>query len=337
MLWSKQGGGTTRDEFQGRFKMRNIPKIRSPHRAAMALVAGLTMFGGSVLAQSPGGTHFSYDRGASLNVKQVSIKVRNGVTVEDITYTGSNGDTVPAYLVIPKGAGKFAGIVWGHWMMDGAANANRSEFLDEAIALAPAGAVSLLIDAPQIRPDFKSVPGVWAGPGPEPAVYAQQVVDFRRGLDLLLSRPDVDASRIAYVGHSFDAQIGAILDATDKRFSTFVFMGGPNSMLEWVVSSDSPLMVPFRQKADMAKVEQNLKTNAWAFPESYADKLGPAPALFQYGLHDDAFVPLAVAKDYAAAASGPKTVKFYDADHALNAEARTDRDGFLSKMLGLKL
>ena len=73
------------------------------------------------------------------------------MTIEDITYTGANGDTVPATLVIPKGAGNFAGIVWGHWRMPGAANANRSEFLDEAIALAPAGVVSLMIDAPQKR------------------------------------------------------------------------------------------------------------------------------------------------------------------------------------------
>ena len=101
---------------------------------------------------SPDFAHFSYDKSAPLNVKQVSAKVQNGVTIEDITYTGVNGDTVPAYLVIPNGAGKFAGILWGHWLMDGAANSNRTEFLDEAIALAPSGVVSLLIDAPQIAP-----------------------------------------------------------------------------------------------------------------------------------------------------------------------------------------
>jgi hypothetical protein len=47
----------------------------------------------------------------------------------------------------------------------------------------------------------------------------------------------------------------------------------------------------------MAKVEQNLKANAWVDPESYANNLGPAPALFQYALHDEDWVPLADAKD----------------------------------------
>jgi hypothetical protein len=46
-------------------------------------------------------------------------------------------------------------------------------------------------------------------------------------------------------------------------------------------------------------------------------------------------VPLQDAKDYIAMSSGPKTVQFYDADHALNIEARVDRDAFLRKTLHL--
>ena len=156
-----------------------------------------------------------------------------------------------------------------------------------------------------------------------------------RGLDVLLSRPDVDAARIAYVGHSWNAGTGAILDAIDKRFAAFVFVSGPQSTREYVISSDSPRMVAARKTADMEKVERGLKANAWADPGSYASKFGPAPALFQYGLHDQDWVPLADAKDYVAMSSGPKTTEFYDADHALNEKARMDRDGFLRKTLNL--
>ena len=70
-------------------------------------------------------------------------------------------------------------------------------------------------------------------------------------------------------------------------------------------------------------------------PGSYADSLGPTPALFQYGLHDEDWVPLQDAKDYIAKSSGPKTVQFYDADHALNSEAAADRGDFLHKTLKL--
>jgi cephalosporin-C deacetylase-like acetyl esterase len=310
---------------------QNLRRLFGKFFVKLALTVVTLQLSSTVLAQTPGPddfAHFAYDREASPNVKQISVRVRDGVTIQDITYTGSKGDTVPAYLVIPKGSGKFAGVIWGHWLMPGAANSNRNEFLDEAIALAPAGAVSLLIDAPKSRPNFK--------PMDNPVLIAQQVVDLRRGLDLLLSRPDVDATRVAYVGHSWDAGAGAILDAVDKRFAAFVFMSGPQSTMKRVLSS--PAMAALRKTNDTAKVaevEQSLKANAWADPGAYASKLGPAPALFQYGLHDEEWVPLANAKDYVAMASGPKRAEFYDSNHALNPRAQMDRDSFLRETLKL--
>lgn len=99
-------------------------------------------------------------------------------------------------------------------------------------------------------------------------LIAQQVIDLRRGVDLLLSRPDVDPKRVAYVGHSWDAGTGAILDAVDKRVAAFVFMGGPQSNLQYVLFSDSPRMVSARKNMDITKVEQTMQTNAWADPGS---------------------------------------------------------------------
>jgi dienelactone hydrolase len=279
-----------------------------------------------LLSQTSGNapTHFAYDASAPLDVKQLSEEKRGGVTIDQITYA-SPGGVVSATLVIPVGPGKFAAVIWGHWLMPGAANANRTEFLEEAVALAPSRVVSLLIDAPQARQGYKL--------GPNPALVEEQVIDLRRGADLLLARPDVDATRLAYVGHSWDAGNGAILDALDKRFAAFVFMSGLQSTLEYMVSSDSPQVEQSRKVADMAKVEAALKANAWADPATYAGQLGPAPALFQYGLHDEDWVPLQDAKDYVAMSSGPKEVKYYDSGHPLNFEAKIDRDAFLKRNL----
>jgi cephalosporin-C deacetylase-like acetyl esterase len=276
---------------------------------------------------SPDAGHFDYSATAGLDVQEVSVLQRDSATIHDITYLGANGGRVPGYLVVPKGPGKFAGILWGHWLMPGSASSNREEFLNEAIALAPAGVVSLLIDAPQARPGFK--------PAPNPALITQQVIDLRRGVDLLLARPDVDGKRIAYVGHSWDAGAGAILDAVDKRIAAFVFMSGPQSNREYVLDSDSPRMMSARQGMDVAKVEQTMRANAWADPGSYATRLGPGPALFQYGLQDEDWVPLKDAKDYFAMSSGPKQVEFYECGHALNAQARIDRFEFLRQHLAL--
>jgi cephalosporin-C deacetylase-like acetyl esterase len=292
--------------------------------------ASMLLLPGTALPQeavTPDAQRFEYSETTSLGINEVSVQQRDGAAVQDITYVSPKGGTVPAYLVVPKGSGKMAAILWGHWLMPNSSVSNREEFLNEAIAIAPSGVISLLIDAPQARPGFK--------PAPNPALIAQQVVDLRRGLDLLLARSDVDPKRIAYVGHSWDAGTGAILDAVDKRVAAFVFMGGPQSNLEYVLSSDSPRMASARKGMDVAKVEQTMRSNAWADPGSYAARLGPATALFQYGLHDEKWVPLKDAKDYVAMSTGPKEVKFYDSGHALNTQARLDRFNFLREHLML--
>lgn len=315
----------------------DLPKFFIQLRCAVVafggsmLLAALSLTAPSVMAQisnPENAQHFAHDAGASLDVKEISVQNRDGVAIHDITYADPHGGVVPAYLVVPEGKGKFAAIVWGHWLMPNSSTANRSEFLQEAVALAPAGAISLLIDAPQARPGSK--------PTPNSVLITQQVVDLQRGADLLLARPDIDPKRVAYVGHSWDAGTGAILDAVDKRFAAFVFMSGPQSTRQYVLLSDSPRMVAARKGADMAKIEQVLQANSWADPATYASQLGPAPALFQYGLHDEEWVPLADAKDYFAMSSGPKQVKFYDSDHSLNAQARVDRYNFLREKLALR-
>jgi cephalosporin-C deacetylase-like acetyl esterase len=278
--------------------------------------------------------HFDYDAHASLDVKEISVQERNGVKIHDITYASPKGGVVPAYLVVPNKGGKFAAILWGHWMMANSPTANRSEFLEEAIALAPAGVVSLLIDAPYVRPGFKPDPDPLGSQNAD--VTAQQVIDLRRSLDLLMSREDVDPQRVAFVGHSFDATCGAILDAVDKRPAAFVFVGNPESTRELLLTSEYPQIVSFRNSVPAEKLNQYLETYYWSDAATYAGHLGPAPVLFQYATRDE-FVPVAAARHYLEMSSGPKEMKFYDSDHALNAEARHDRYEFLRKRLNLPM
>jgi cephalosporin-C deacetylase-like acetyl esterase len=278
--------------------------------------------------------HFDYDASAPLDIKEISVQDRAGVKVHDITYASPRGGVVPAYLVVPNGKGKLAAILWGHWMMPNSPTANRGEFLDEAVALAPAGVVSLLIDAPLVRPAFKPDPDPLGSQGAD--VIAQQVTDLRRGLDLLLSRTDVDAKRIAYVGHSFGAHCGSILDAVDKRPSAFVFMGNPVSIREFLLFSDVPQVVALRKSVPPDRINQYLDANSWIDPGTYAAHLGPAPAFFQYATHDE-FVSVAQAQHFFELSSGPKEMKLYDSNHALNAPARIDRYEFLRKHLALPM
>src|SRR6266850_7484055 len=167
---------------------------------------------------------FDYDRTTPLNIKRIGVAHRERADVYDITYDSLKGGVVPAYLVVPKGRGPFAGVIWGHWYWENSSMRNRKEFLDEAIALAQAGVVSLLTDGPVARPGHVAI----KDPLDERTFteFFQQVMDMRRGVDVLLAHGNVDRKRIAYVGHSYNAGVGALLSGVDRRFKAFMLMAG---------------------------------------------------------------------------------------------------------------
>lgn len=274
--------------------------------------------------------HFDYDQKTPLNVKQIGVQHRPRTDVIDITYDSLKGGVVPAYLVVPKGRGPFAVIVWGHWYWPNSSMANRKEFLDEAISLAQAGVVSLLTDGPLARPGYVES----KDPFNEQrfAYYVQQILDMRRGVDLLLARSDVDSKRLAYVGHSYNAGIGALLSGVDRRFKAFVLMAG--SMSDEVARGTKEFQ-EFRQKSGAEKVDAMVEKYSWLDQGKYVSHAAPATVFLQYATQEDFLTPER-ARQHAAVVSEPKQFKLYDAPHALNAEARRDRIAFLTEQLKLK-
>lgn len=286
---------------------------------------------GSLLAQDPELIrHFDYDRRAPLEIKEIGVKRRGSVSVYDINYASPKGGVVPAYLVVPKGKGPFAAIVWGHWYWSNSPMRNRKQFLDEAVALAPAGVVSLLTDGPIARPGHVDN----TEPLNEQQIpdLVQQVVDMRRGVDLLLARKDVDPKRIAYVGHSYNAVVGAILSGVDRRFKAFVLMAATMSD---EVSFKTPEYQEYRQKVGPEKFDAFIAKYAWTDQGKYVSHAAPSVVFLQYATQEK-FITPERARLYAAVVSEPKQFKLYEAAHALNADARRDRIAFLTKQLKLK-
>lgn len=277
--------------------------------------------------------HFDYDRKAPLDLRESGVEDRDGAQIRDISYASPKGGRVPAYLVVPAGKGPYAGVLFGHWAKDGSPVRNRKEFLDEAVALAHAGAVSLLIDAPFARPDFH--PQTSQLSAQEPLTEQQQVIDLRRGVDLLLDRSDVDPTRIAYVGHSFDAAVGGILAGVEHRIRAYVLMAGTFNVALYV-HSDDPRMIAFRKQIPEKQLDQYLATWDWLDPVHYVGRAAPAAIFLQYAATDE-FVSSAQRQRDILLFSTPKTVKIYSGtDHALNAAARLDRDKWLQKQIRLQ-
>ena len=274
--------------------------------------------------------HFDYDQKAPLNIKQIGVQRRATSTVYDITYDSPKGGVVPAYLVVPKGRGPFAAAIWGHWCWQNSSMRNRKEFLDEAVAMAPTGLVSLLTDHPMSRPGYLPI----KDPLDErnATEFLQQVIDMRRGVDLLTARRDVDPERIAFVGHSCNAGVGALLSGLDRRFKAFALMAG--SMSD-EISQNTKDFQEFRQKMGPEKVDAFISKYSYLDQGKFVSHAAPAVILLQYGSREK-FLNADRARQYAAIVSEPKQLKIYDAEHALNAEARRDRIQFLIEQLRLK-
>lgn len=57
---------------------------------------------------------FDYDQKAPLDIREVAVIKRNDVRIHDISYASPKNGRVTAYLVVPTGRGRFAGVVFGH-------------------------------------------------------------------------------------------------------------------------------------------------------------------------------------------------------------------------------
>lgn len=249
---------------------------------------------------------------------------RGDVAVTDLAFAATPGDAAArtkAYLVRPAGAGPFAAILWVHWLGD-PATTNRTQFLDEAVALAREGAVSLLVDAMWSRPHWYRERRFEA----DRADSIRQVVALRRALDLLLAQPGVDAARCACVGHDYGAMHGTLLAGVDSRVPAYVLIAGTPSLLDWAFYAAKPASME-SYLADMRALELG----------DYLRQARKSAFFLQYA-EEDNYVPLTRAMEYFAATPPAKQVAIYGgASHAMTEvpAIRADRQAWLRRMLQL--
>ncbi|HTL66751.1 MAG TPA: hypothetical protein VL200_03740 [Lacunisphaera sp.] len=262
---------------------------------------------------------FTYDHTAPLESHEVGREMRGTATLHDITFVGTK-DPIKAYLVTPAAPGPHPAILYVHWLGE-PATTNRTEFLDEAVAFAQRGVVSLLIDTMWAKPK-------WYGtrvPEDDYAASVNQVIEIRRALDLLLAQPGVDAQRVAYVGHDFGAMYGMLAGGADRRAKTYVFMAGVPHFIDWALFAHKPKDLE-GYKAQIAPLD----------PVNFLPRLAPAPVFFQFGNKDEYVSATQSAESYAAAGAR-KQMTTYAAGHDLHtAEVAADRVAWLERELGIK-
>ena len=277
--------------------------------------------GAAVLAQEPLAM-FAYDRRRPADLVVGETEERGAAAITDVTYQTLTGARRAAYLVTPSkaAAGPHPAVLFVHWYEPPNPTSSRREFLPDAVDLAGDGVTSLLVDTMWSDPDwFRN-----RDPENDLGHSIEQVKELRRALDILASRPGVDSSRVFYVGHDFGAMYGALVAGVDaSRLKGFVFMAGTRSFSDWF------LLWPKRDDAGKAEIVRRL---APLDPTRHLAAFGELPVLFQFATRDT-FVTKAAAEALVTSAAGPKDVRWYDAEHALNADATRDRLAWLRARL----
>lgn len=249
--------------------------------------------------------------GPSITVR--STDVIAGVSVTDLSFDG--GRPTDAYLVAPESvpAHSARGILWFHWLESGAANSNRTEFLDEAQALAASdGVVSLLVDGSF---PWKEDP---SGIDHDRSAIEVELTMLAAAHELLLAQPAVDPTRTALVGHDFGAMYESVLFSRNPRPHALVMMAPTARWADWYLRYWHIADDPNTYRAAMAPLD----------PVAALAGGGGRPVLLQFATLDQ-FVPAEVADEISGAA-GPSAERHdYETGHGLDETARTERDAWL--------
>jgi dipeptidyl aminopeptidase/acylaminoacyl peptidase len=276
----------------------------------------LAVVAAAVALQAPG--LFAYDASAPLAVRETSSTTSGGVRTVELSYASPKGGRVPATLVLPASDGRHAAVVFQH----GGGDARRTDFLAEAVDLAGAGIASLLVDAPFNRPGGRP----WLTfDVRDRAAYVQNVVDLRRGIDLLAARAEVDPERIALVGFSYGGVLAGIVAGVDHRLAGVVVMSGPGRITDPLRREGRRQSVPARRLARYLTAMRAVDAVRYVGRAT-------APLLFQFGRRDA--MPAAWFRAYTAAAPRGARVEWYPAGHELCACATRDRRAWLLERLG---
>ena len=259
---------------------------------------------------------FAYDRSRPLALRDRGpINRGYPIKVHDVSFASPRGGRVPAYLILPPGNGPYPAVVYMH-----GSGGSRLDLVALGTWLAARRAVALTVQSPFERSRARVGAGL-AALRKERDLVAQNVVELRRAVDFLETLPQVDASRIGFVGYSAGARTGAIVAGLERRIDAFVLMAG-----------GAPRPGQFARLAPSARRPAVARILSDTDPARYLRAARGAAFLFQNGRRDEV-VPRAALERLVAAAPARKEVRWYDAGHGLSAQAFRDQLEWLAGTL----
>lgn len=266
---------------------------------------------------------FAYDETRPLAVTDSLMGTQQGVRIHRISYASPVGGRVSGLLFVPPGKGPFAGILLQH----GAPGTAMAQ-TPRGVYLARHEAVVLAINAPFAERGGNPIQFT-------PADSAEQVtyiINLQRAADVLFSRPDVDSTRLGYVGRNHGGAMGCLLAGIERRLKTYILVVADGGLVSHFSSGKGEpgdqLPIAGEQRSRWLAAMQPIE------PIRYIHRAAPATLFMQSARQDEA-VSAASAEQVQRAAPAGKVVKWYEAGHQLNAQAYVDQLAWFHDQLAM--
>lgn len=282
---------------------------------------------------------YKYDAGLSLNATLAPMPDKYTYwTRQGLTYDSAHDQTVTAILALPKHfAPPYPAVILVH----GSGGHKDTSYITLASAnLCQRGYATLSIDTQyhggRTRPGRSGeihMPDSYAMRD----AWVQSVIDVRRAVDYLQSRPDIDGSKIGYLGFSQGAMLGSVVVGVEERIGPFCLAVPGGGIVDIVRNIDKyPVLKahwPLKQTPDlMQKVEDIANITD---PIHYIGRIGNRPLLIIVAKYDEIIPPEASeALIKAAHADEATQVKRWASGHVLNPTAIFDMQTFFITHLG---
>jgi dipeptidyl aminopeptidase/acylaminoacyl peptidase len=144
---------------------------------------------------------------------------------EEVTVTTRSGLSLTGTLTLPKGS---ESALPAAVTITGSGSQDRDEHIRRVGDYRPFRQIADTLGARGIavlRLDDRGVNG--SDPGPPGATSADLAEDIRAAVEYLRARPEIDASRVALIGHSEGGVIAPMVAAEDSAIAAVVLLAGP--------------------------------------------------------------------------------------------------------------
>lgn len=253
---------------------------------------------------------FNYDRSLPLNARTVEVTDKGFYQLEKFVFRNTNDKLVPGYLAIPKlNKANYPCMV----LLHAGAGAKDDWWSDEGLIrglslstdLLKSGIAIMALDAEahgerSIASDFISIRKIWFEDKLTyklSELWVQSTKDYRQAIDYLLTRKEIDSSRVGLMGYSMGGAMASYLCTHTPQIKLAVMC----SVIPFVKSISSSI-----------------------YPLNFAPRIPNIPILILSGNKDELFSVESIKEFEGLIKSTQKKLVLYDSGHLLPREYLTE-------------